>query len=126
MAKLSKEEIAKREGMAYALRIAKEKGIDELEKDLQMRNCHNIPVGLSQKQLNDFSQTVKQKMVRYMIILIAVTLHDEFEFGQKRVQKFIDRFMLKCGCLDEDYTTWEEQIEILREELGIELDVKEN
>lgn len=63
MAKLSKEEIAKREGMAYALRLAKEKGIDELEKDLQMRNCHNIPVGLSQKQLNDFSQTVKQKMV---------------------------------------------------------------
>lgn len=37
MAKLSKEEMARREGMAYALRIAKEKGIDALEEDLKMR-----------------------------------------------------------------------------------------
>ena len=31
MAKISKEEQARREGMAYALRIAKEKGVEELE-----------------------------------------------------------------------------------------------
>lgn len=125
MSGLRKEEIAKREGMAYALRVAKQHGVEGLEKDLKMRNCHNIPVGVSKKQLADFSHTVKTKMVHYMIILIAVTLHDEFGFGQKRVQKAIDRFMLKCACLDEDYTTWEEQIQILKEELGIELNVSE-
>ena len=37
MAKISKEEQARREGMAYALRIAKEKGVDGLEHEIKMR-----------------------------------------------------------------------------------------
>ena len=44
MARMSKEEQAKREGMAYALRLAREKGLDALEADLKMRNpngCNN-------------------------------------------------------------------------------------
>lgn len=35
MARIDKEEQARREGMAYALLIAKEKGIDALEEDLK-------------------------------------------------------------------------------------------
>lgn len=31
----SKEEIARREGMSYAFRYAKEHGLDELEKELK-------------------------------------------------------------------------------------------
>ena len=34
MARMSKEEQARREGMAYALRLAREKGLDALEADL--------------------------------------------------------------------------------------------
>ena len=37
MARMSKEEQARREGMAYALRLAREKGLDALEADLKMR-----------------------------------------------------------------------------------------
>ena len=117
MARIDKEEQARREGMAYALRIAKEKGIDALEEDLKMRNAIGLPVGVDRKALNP---------VDTMVILMAVTLHDEFGFGEKRVQRAIDRFMFKANCLDEDYTTWQEQIEILKEELGIELSIRAN
>ena len=119
MARIDKEEQARREGMAYALRIAKEKGIDALEEDLKMRNAIGLPVGVDRKALNQFTENVKFNTVDTMVILMAVTLHDEFGFGEKRVQRAIDRFMFKANCLDEDYTTWQEQIEILKEELGI-------
>ena len=126
MARIDKEEQARREGMAYALRIAKEKGIDALEEDLKMRNAIGLPVGVDRKALNQFTENVKFNTVDTMVILMAVTLHDEFGFGEKRVQRAIDRFMFKAYCLDEDYTTWQEQIEILKEELGIELSIRAN
>lgn len=126
MARIDKEEQARREGMAYALRIAKKKGIEALEEDLKMRNAIGLPVGVDRKALNQFTENVKFNTVDTMVILMAVTLHDEFGFGEKRVQRAIDRFMFKANCLDEDYTTWQEQIEILKEELGIELSIRAN
>lgn len=126
MAKLNKEEQARREGMSYALRIAKEKGIEGLEADLKMRNAIGVPVGVSKSALNEFCENVKLNTIDTMVILMAVTLHDEFGFGQKRCQQAIDRLMLKAGCLADDYTTWQEQIEIMKEECGIELTIREN
>lgn len=35
--KLSREEIARRQGMEYALKIAKEKGIEGLEQEIKRR-----------------------------------------------------------------------------------------
>ena len=91
-----------------------------------MRNAIGLPVGVDRKALNQFTENVKFNTVDTMVILMAVTLHDEFGFGEKRVQRAIDRFMFKANCLDEDSTTWQEQIEILKEELGIELSIRAN
>ena len=38
-----KEEAARREGMSYALNIAKKKGIKALEEELNFRNATNNP-----------------------------------------------------------------------------------
>lgn len=126
MAKLNKEEQARREGMSYALRIAKEKGIDALEKDLKMRNAVGLPIPISQKKLDEFSENIKSQVYDCTMILWAVTLRDELGFGEKRIQKVLDRFNKKAECLNEDYTTWKEQIDILREECNIELTIREN
>lgn len=50
MAKINKEEAARREGMSYALRIAKEQGIDALEEDLKMRNAIGLPINVPKKR----------------------------------------------------------------------------
>lgn len=51
MAKLSREEQARREGEAYAYKLVKEKGIEALEEDLRMRNIFNIPIRVSRNAL---------------------------------------------------------------------------
>lgn len=121
MAKLSKEEIARREGMAYALRIAKEKGIDALEADLKMRNAIDLPLRVSKADLDKFSDSVKYNTILYIKILMAVTMHDEFGFGNKRIKQMFKRFDLKAECIAEDYSTWEEQVKIIAEECGIDM-----
>ena len=51
MAKLSKEQRAYLDGMAHALKIAKEDGIDGLEKELRFRGIQSAPLNVSSKEL---------------------------------------------------------------------------
>ena len=121
MARIDKEEQARREGMAYALRIAKEKGIDALEEDLKMRNATNIPIGLTKKVIDKWCNGMKAQTIDSIGILAMVTLRDGFGFGTKRLNKFRDIFNNKTECLmNPDWTTWEDQLEILKEECGID------
>lgn len=104
------------------VRLAREKGLDALEADLKMRNAIDLPLRVSKADLDKFSDNVKYNTVLYVKILMAVTMHDEFGFGNKRIKQMFERFDNKAECIAEDYSTWEEQISIIAEECGIDMD----
>ncbi len=120
MGSLKKDEQLRREGMAYALRVAKESGIEGLEKELERRNATEIPLRITKAQMQQYSENVKENVVNHILLLSLVTLRDEFEFGAKRLKQFEERFMDKASCIVGDWTTWEEQVKVLAEEVGIE------
>ena len=120
------EEKARREGMSYALKIAKEKGIEELEKDLKMRKVVDLPIPVSKKALEECINNIKNNTVDTFVILMIATLHDEFGFGEKRIQRAIDRFNFKAECLAEDYCSWDDYIQTIRDELGLICDIRKN
>lgn len=124
--KWKEEEKARREGMSYALRIAKEKGIEELEKDLNMRKVVDLPIPVSKKALEECIDNIKNNTVDTFVILMIATLHDEFGFGGKRIQRAIDRFNFKAECLAEDYCSWDDYIQTIKDELGIICDIRKN
>ena len=126
MAKVNKEEEARREGMAYALKIAKEKGIEALENECKFRNATRIPIAVSRKACDEVINKIKMNTIDTITILSAMTLHDEFGFGKARIEKFTKRFNLKAECIMDDYTTWDEQIQALKEECGLELSIRKN
>ena len=122
----SKEEQARLQGMSYALRVAKEKGIDGLEEELKRRQAYNIPIRISNKELQEFTTNAKNMMLDTILILASVTLHDEFGFGHDRLNRFKERFNFKAECIGEDFTDWQDQIDILREECGLEYSIRFN
>lgn len=122
----NKEEQARMEGMAQALRIAKVKGIDGLEADLQMRNITGLPCAVSRAAMDECIMNIKYNVVDTFTILVAYTLHEKFGFGKTRLDRFIRDFNFQAECLDEDYCTWEDQIEILRQECGLDLNIRKN
>ena len=115
----SKEEQARREGMSYALRYAREHGLDALETDLRKRGACNIPVRIDDRALQEFTDNAKNMMLDTILILASVTLHDEFGFGR-------ERFNFKAECIGENYTDWNDQISILKEECGLEYSIRMN
>lgn len=121
-----KEEIARREGMAFALRIVKEKGIDGLEEECKFRGATQLPLALPKKAIDECVNNIKMNTIDTITILSAITLRDEFGFGKQRIQRFIDRFNLKAECIMEDYCTWQDNIQILKEEVGLDLSIRKN
>lgn len=122
----SKEEQARLQGMSYALRVAKEKGIDGLEEELKRRQAYNIPIRISNKELQEFTDNAKNMMLDTILILASVTLHDEFGFGHDRLNRFKERFNFKAECIGDSFTDWQNQIDILKEECGLEYSIRFN
>lgn len=115
----NKEELARREGMSYALRLVREKGLEYAEDDLRKRGALNIPVGVDKKVVDEFVEETKMTVLDTVLIMTLVTLHDEFGMGRERLNRFKKRFNLKSECLSGDYETWQGMQDILAEECGM-------
>ena len=114
MGSLKKDEILRREGMSYALRVAKEKGVDGLEEELNRRNATEIPIRMTQAQITEYSQAVKHNVVFYMSVLVRNILLDYFDFDKEQLEKFNELLTSRSECI-----SWQEQMDILNEEVGL-------
>lgn len=114
------------EGMLYAYNYAREHGLDALEDEIKLRRITNLPTKVSTKALNECVINIKNNVTDTFVLLLVQTLQDEFGFGPKRLKRAIDRFELKASCIGENYLTWQDMIDTIREELGFELGIRKN
>lgn len=91
-----------------------------------MRGAYNIPVGLPRSALKEFADNVKDQTLDSVLILGAITLHDEFGFGKSRIERYVKRFNEKADCIMTDYCSWLDNIKILQEECDIHLTIRQN
>ena len=126
MAKVNKEEQWRREGMAYALKVVKEKGIEGLEEEIKYRNISRVPIAVSKEKMDECVNNIKMNTIDTMLLLSASTLRDEFGFGKERLARFIERFNYKAECLVDGFCTWDDHKQQLAEECGIELIIRHN
>lgn len=126
MSNLKDYDRGRNDGLAMALRIAEEDGIEGLRKEIKFRGVTGIHTTLAKKELDQASKQIKEMTLDTMIVLAVATLHDEFDFGQKRCQRFMDRLELKAGCLIDDLATWTDYIKAIKDEIGLELSIREN
>lgn len=131
--KLSKEEQARRAGMAYAFKIAKEKGIDGLEQELKRRGALYAPCFLTQKELDDFTNRVKVHAIGTITAMAEYVLRNKFDFGNcgkngemGRMDKFKYWMNFYAESVIEDYLTIDDMVENLNEETGIDLFFRKN
>jgi hypothetical protein len=113
-------------GMVYALKIAKEKGIEALEEECKYRDVTNIPNQIARKQADQAIEKIKLNTIDTILIMGLSVLHDEFDFGKVRCERFRDRFMLKTDCLVDDYVSWDDMRAALENEIGIKVSIREN
>lgn len=126
MAKTNEYMAGREDGLQLALRIVKEKGIEGLEEEIRFRNITGIHTLLDKKSLDTATKKIKEMTVDTFTVLSVATLRDEFDFGKKRCERFINRMNLKAECLLDDMVTWQDFIDSIEEEMGIKLRIRRN
>ena len=103
MAKIDNYIAGREGGLQLALNIVKKKGVKGLEDEIRFRNATKIHTLLDKKSLEIATQKIKEMTVDTVTVLSVAVLRDEFEFGKKRCQRYIDRMNLKAECLTEGF-----------------------
>lgn len=111
------------EGISFALKIAKEKGIDALENECKFRNLTNMPSQVDKVAAERAIEEIKARVLDTVLIMSIAVLHDEFDFGSLYCSRFKERFNKKAECLADEYVTWADYTEMIEEELKIELTI---
>lgn len=121
--KMTKEYRIEMEAMSKALSIAKEKGIDALEEELKMRGATKMPLTVSAAKGKEWMEQAMNEMLETVVLMSISVLHDEFGFGEKRLNKFLDRYAEKTDCMAHGYVNWEDLQEEMKEKLGKDFNI---
>lgn len=85
MSKLDSYIQGRTEGMEFALRLVKDKGIEELEKEIRFRQRTGISLNVTRQELNEASNKIKEMTLDTFTLLSIACLCDLWGFGKKKV-----------------------------------------
>lgn len=114
-------EKGRREGMAFCERfLAAGHTPEELTEEIKRRGAWKIPIGVTKEEDDEYFRSIVSAVSASMLTLIMVSLHDEFGFGKERLKRLDRVFTMKSEVMKEKKGTWNDQLQILKEECGIE------
>jgi hypothetical protein len=116
------------QGMALALKVVKDGGIEALENEIRYRNVTGISLNLTEKEIQAASYKAHVRATEVAIAISLVTLMDEFCFSRSQMHKFkaaFDANVYKAANSDRSMDILHEYINKIREDVGIEITIKD-
>ena len=101
-------------------------GMRAAEKELKTRGALFIPLEVNQEQLDESVCKIKLNTIDTILIMSCMVLRDEFDFGQKRLDRFCERFNSKTAAICDGDIIWDDLIQTLKEETGLDFTIREN
>lgn len=126
MSKMSDYQSGREDGLLLAEKLVKEGGPERLEEEIRYRGITGIHTQLAKKELEKATEQIKMNTLDTVLLLAIHSIRDEYEFGAVRLQRLINRMEKKASCLIGDMATWEDFRRQIKEETGIEINVREN
>ena len=126
MSKMTDYQAGREDGLLLAERIVKEGGLERLQEEIKYRGITGVHTQLAKKEIEKASEVIKMAAIDTILLLALSTVRDEFGFGEKRMQRLINRMEKKATCLIGDMATWEDFRETIKEETGIEVNVRQS
>lgn len=126
MSKMTDYQSGREDGLLLAERIVKEGGLERLQEEIKYRGITGIHTQLAKKEIEKASEVIKMTTIDTILLLALSTVRDEFGFGEKRMQRLINRIEKKATCLIGNMATWEDFREMIKEETGIKVNVRQS
>lgn len=126
MNKMREYERGREDGLDLARRIVERDGLEALQRECKFRGATGIRTSLAYKDLDTASQKIKEMTLDTVVILAIAVLHDDFGFGQKRCQRFMDGMDRGADFLNDGLATFPDFQQSIKEEIGLELGIRMN
>lgn len=124
MAKMTEYMRGFEDGLDLAVRITRKNGLHGLEDEIKYRNITGFHTKMPKQDMNNLTYQVKDKLMSHLMVLVFAAVHDEFGFGEKRCQRFMDGLNRGADYLLEDLATWDDYIQAIKEETGLKLEIR--
>ena len=117
------------QGMVYACKMAKENGIEYLEKDIKRRGVLKADIIYKEKQLRELWDNLSKNLYTNMLVTVLWVLHDKYGFRKERLKKFRGyydeavRNTLDLDFMGEHYVKMQDYAVELNEQYKMDLDV---
>lgn len=121
MPRIDKETRARLDGMLYAYRRIKEIGAEEFEKELRWRGAYGIGLPITPEEIRNGSASIEDNVYQVLASCSCLALHDEFDFEQGEIKRYLDRFNAKIQGLNGNYVDWSDYVGIMAEETGVNI-----
>lgn len=129
MAKVNKEFQWRMEGMLYAHKIVKEKGVKALEDDIRMRNYLKVDIWARHEDVEGLTRELSTNLYNSFVSTMLFTIHDTFGFARVRLHRLKEAFDRNVGnifninWLGNNYVRFEDYAKYCNEEFGFNFDV---
>lgn len=127
--KLEKTEQWRREGMIYALKVAEEKGVEALRKELLYRGIFKLSITLPMEHAEEAHSFIGQNLYQSVISTVLWVLKKKKGYGTKRLQEFKQWYdeeaqaLLDLNWHGEHYVTLEDRALELNRDHGFNFDL---
>lgn len=80
---------------------------------------------MPKQDMNNLTYQVKDKLMSHLMVLVFAAVHDEFGFGMKRRQRLWDKIDEGAEYLCRDAATWDDYVQAIGEEIGLQIELKD-
>lgn len=125
MARISKEELARIQGLQRALEIAEARGIEGLREEVRLRSATKFPLKCDMKDVQEALEEIQDNILSTVLLMSVLVLREEFKFGKQRIERFSDKFKSNTEQLHSGDLTWRDTLEAMEQETGFTCNIDE-
>lgn len=119
MANINKERRAYMDGMAYALKIVKESGIEGLEKEIEFRGLTDVPLNVKASELIAVARARAKDELQFVATATASTLIEYIKMPPSKVLDYLREFNRRVVLYQHDPAEYEATQMRLNKNIGL-------
>ena len=115
------------DGLNLALRCVNEGGVEKLQEEIRIRGRFpDLPSQITLEKCLEIERRISEYVFSTVLLCSLEALMCEFEYGQKRLERFVKRFQDITDCMLDEQVNWEDLIEEMQDVVGCTIELGSN
>mgnify|MGYP000880602296 FL=1 len=113
------------QGMAMALKIVRDGGIEALEKEIEYRNLTGVSLNITRSELEQATTAIRLRATEVAIVISMITLLDEFCFSKYQARRYKEVFDQQVDRVLNDEVTLNDYLKRISRDLDIKMVIRD-